>query len=530
MWRRYLTLIVLLAAGLFLSSISFAGPGSVQVNTVGDITLRMGAQVRIVPTSEIDRDFGVSSDLTFDQERKAAKAMPLNWFSTSTRTHFNETGGAVKDSFIRGENRLFFNFAHKEDWDVYMMLESDTVLDRRSADRTNFISGDQSQQFGIERLMAHLNLPWIHSRLKAGWDAQGVDIAYGGLVYGQDDPGIGIVGGAGGFKWEATFIKSDEDEAGYMGNPLLSTNFGRPSVLNPIGLPSQGKDQDRSFYYAKLGYDLAGTFIEGFYMWDRNRLRGRSVDNMFVALQGKGVYGIFKPVVEFAYNFGEEDATRAHPADSDINGWALFGDLTIDLSKIVDVKKFEVHVGGYYMKGDDDPGDGDYDAFTPAGALHRFTKSFGSEQSISFDTVPILGQPLYSIQPTGYGGYENPGLIMVGGGMKSGIGKWTFITNVMAMWFDRSAPVEAHYRGKITVPDSRVEINNFMGVEWNNEIRYHFFKAMALKGGLAFFFPGDGSKDITKALNAIGRGVSFAEGREADDISVRAAAELLWFF
>jgi len=499
----------LLTTFLF-ASIATAGPGKVEVQTVGDITIRMGAQVRIIPTAEIDRDFGLSDSLNHAQEVKAAKAMPYN-FGTSTRVHFNESGGAIKDSYIRGENRLFFNFAHGTDWDVYMALESDTVLDRRAVDRTDFIRGHQSQQFGIERLLATFKVPGMNARIKAGWDAQGVDIPFGGIVYGQDDPGIGIMGNAGGVKYEVTYIKSDEDEAGY---GLATTN--------PIGNPSSGKDEDRTFFYAKAGYKVGATYLEGFYMWDRNRLGGGKIDNNFIGFQGKGDYGMFKPTFEIAYSFGEDDRN-----DADISAFALFADLAIDLRSMVDMKKFEAHIGGYYIEGDDDPGDGDYDGFMPAGALHRFTPSFGTEQSFSFDVNPVFAQPLYSMQPVGYGGFENPGLIMLGGGLKFATGRWAYKGNVMAMWFDESDPVEAHYR-RLGVSD--VEIDDFMGIEWNNELSYKVYKSVTLKSGISFLFPGSGAKDITRALAAYGKGITFKEAKESDDIATRLALELLWFF
>ncbi len=493
------------------ASIATAGPGKVEVQTAGDITIRMGAQVRIIPTAEIDRDFGLSGQLNHAEEVKAAKKMPFN-FGPSTRTHFNESGGAIKDSHIRGENRLFFNFAHGSDWDVYMALESDTVLDRRAADRTDFIRGHQSQQFGIERLLATFKVPGMNARIKAGWDAQGVDIPFGGLVYGQDDPGIGIMGTASGVKYEVTYIKSDEDEAGY----------GLAPTVNPIGYPSTGKDEDRTFFYAKAGYNFSGTYLEAFYLLDKNNLRGGEIDNNFVGLQGRCSHGIFKPSFEIAYSFGEDDKN-----DADISAFALFADLAIDLHEMVGMKKFEAHIGGYYIEGDDDPGDGDYDGFMPAGALHRFTPSFGSEQSFSFDVNPVFGQPLYSMQPIGYGKFENPGLIMFGGGLKFATGRWAYKGNVMAMWFAENTPVETYY-SNLGVSD--VEIDDFMGIEWNNELSYKLYKSVTLKSGVSFLFPGAGGKDITRALTAYAKGISFKDADESDDIATRLALELLWFF
>ncbi len=542
--KGILALLVVLLTGVFAASQALAGPGTVEVQTVGDITIRMGAQIRLIPTSEVNRDFGVSKRLSSSDEETAAEAI---WAlgsgiggyagSKSTRAHLNEAGGAVKDGYIRGENRLFFNFAHGQDWDVYVALESDTVLDRKSADTTDFGYGHQSQQFGIERLLATFNMPWINSRFKAGWDARGVDIGWGGLVYGDDDPGFGIEGSAKGFKWALWYIKKDEDEAGYWDDNSIgvgtNTLYG-----NPISSPKTGVDVDRTFYYGKLGYSIAKTYVEGFLMLDRNYTEsggtGKDIDRYFIGIQGKGTYGIFKPALELVYLTGDMDF---YSVDKDIESWAMFADLTVDLHKMVGMKKFDVHVGGYYVKGDDDLTDNDLEGFAPAVGIARFSPYFGSEQSISFDGNQLMGQTLYSILPAYYGSVrgaginggaalDNPGFIMVGGGVKTGYGKWTYITNVMCMWFEQTDAVEAYWSSYVSNPD----IDNFMGVEWNNELRYKLYKSVTIKGGAAFFFPGSGAKDITKAMDAYVRGVTFDEGRSSDDVSMRFAAEFLWFF
>ncbi len=539
--NSYLALIVCLVAGIFAASQAIAGPGTVVVQTVGDITVRLGGQIRLIPTSEVNRDFGLSKGLTASQEETAAKAL---WAlgsgiggyagSKSTRAHLTEAGGAVKDGYIRGENRLFFNFSHGQDWDVYMALESDTVLDRKSVDRTDFGYGHQSQQFGIERLLATFNMPWIDSRFKAGWDARGVDIGWGGLVYGDDDPGFGIEGAASGFKWAMWYIKKDEDEAGYWdeGSKTIS---GVPLYGNPISSPQQSSNADRTFYYGKLGYNVARTtYLEGFLMLDRNDTKGQHLDRYFMGLQGKGTYGIFKPSAELVYCKGHKGSVNM-----DVRSWAMFADLAVDLHKAVGIKKFEAHFGGYYVSGDDNLNDDQLKGFAPAVGIARFSPSFGSEQSISFDGNQLLGQTLYSILPAYYGSVrgaginggaalDNPGFIMVGGGLKTGFNKWTYITNVMCMWFNETAPVVYYYENYGL---SNVRIDSYMGTEWNNELRYRLYDSVTIKGGAAFFFPGSGARNITKALDAIGRDeTDFNNGRESNDISMRFAAEFLWFF
>ena len=542
--KKILAVFVVAVTTLFTASFVMAGagpvgPGTVNVQTLGDISVRMGAQVRLVPTTEVSRDFGTSSQLDREQEQQAVKIMrKLGVLGSSLKDHLNEAGGALKDSYIRGENRLFFNFAHEQDWDVYFALESDTTLDRTAVDRTDFAYGLQSQQFGIERLNASFNLPWINSRFNGGWDVKGADVKFGGLIYGDDDPGLGITGCYQNFDWEAWYIKKDESEAGYAGVSPQKTG------INPIGPPTQQKSSDRTFYMGKLGYTLLqNTFVEGVFFYDQNYTQGNGVniDRFFGGLNYKGKYGIFHPMAEFAYVGGTMDNDRngANKVDYDISSYAFFGDLLADLHEMVGIKKFDVHVGGYWLRGDDDPNDNDLEGFTPAVGITRFTPRFGSEQSISHDGNPFFGQILYSMFPAYYGNVrggginggaalDNPGFSMVGGGINTAYGHWTYITHVMAMWFNKTEAVESYYANQGVT--GNVDIDNFMGVEWNNELRYQLFKSVTIKGGAAFLFPGSGAKDITKAVDAYGRGVDFEQGKDSNDVSMRFAAEFLWFF
>ena len=521
-------------AGICAASVAQAGPGKVEVQTLGDITLRMGAQVRLIPTSESSRDFGVSSELSSAQEAKAAASMrALGVGSDSTKVHLTEAGGAVKDNYIRGENRLFFNFSQDQNWDVYFALESDTTLDRTSADRTDFAFGRQSQQFGIERLEASFNVPWISSRITGGWDVKGADVKFGGLVYGDDDPHIGIEGCADNFTWGAYYTKKDESEAGYYADPS-------PLAINPIGSPTQKKDTDRTFYWGKLGYNMKeiNTFVEGFYFLDVNEIGGKEADRHFTGINVKGDYGIFKPMAEVVYNFGKYDSP-GNARDYNIQSWAMFADLAVDLKDMMGIKQFMPHFGGYYLQGDDDTSDYTLSGFAPAVGIQRFTPRYGSEQSISLDGNPIFGQILYSMFPAYYGtvrgggingaaALDNPGFSMIGGGLKAAVDNFKFNVHVMAMWFNETEPVETYYLGQGLT--GNVDVDEFMGVEWNNEVIYQVFKSVSIKGGAAFLFPGSGAKDITRALNAIGRGVNFEDGKESDDVSMRFAMELLWFF
>ncbi len=536
--RIFGALIVTLIFCLCLVGTAMAGPGTVEVTVPGDITLRMGAQVRFIPTSEIDRDFGLSDDLSGTEEKRAAAGLgpAIGVLADSPRVHLTEGAGAVKDSYVRNENRLFFNFAKAEDWDVYMMLESDFLWDRGGVDRTDFAWGRQSQQFGIERLNASFNLPWVSSRLRGGWDARGIDIGYGGFIYGDDDPGLGLVGGADSWKWEVWWIKKDENEAGYAGDVLGRTDHYVMSLINPIGPPVQDKDADRDFYYGKLGYDFGNRYLEGFYMLHRNRIGGVDIDHNIAGVQGHCTHGIIHPMFEVAHAFGDYDNGES----MDIDSWGAFADVEFDLSEKVGMKKFAPHVGAYYLQGDDDATDDNLEGWAEVVGISRFTPRYGSEQAIVHDGNALLGSIEYSMFPAYYGqvrgaginglaAFDNPGFTMFGGGIDAGWGRWSYNGNVMAMWFTEEKAVQSYYEDVLGL--TNVDIDDFMGVEWNNELSYKLYDAVTLKLGAAWLFPGSGAEDITQALDAYAREqASFDQGRSSDDISMRFAAELLWFF
>jgi hypothetical protein len=308
--------------------------------------------------------------------------------------------------------------------------------------------------------------------------------------------------------------------------------------------------------YGKLGCEIDSTYLEGFLIYNRNHFLGPKVDQYVAAFQGKGTYGIIKPMFEVAYAFGDFEspgrtvmadidgdgtAEELDTSDADIGAWGFFADVAFDLSENVGIKKFEPHIGGYYLQGDDDPYDDDLEGFAPVTGISRFSPRFGTEQAISHDGNPLLGQIEYSMFPAYYGttwyrgagitgtnDLDNPGFVMVGGGLQAAWDNWSYKGNVMAMWFNEEKAVEAYYREALGVSD--VKIDDYMGIEWNNELSYKLYKAVTLKAGVTFLFPGDGAEDITQALDAYAREVEFAQGNSSDDVSQRYAMEIVWFF
>ncbi len=542
---------------------AYAGPGTVELMTKGDISMRLGAQVRFIPTWENDRDFGLSNvnNDFFNGNADCLGFLGPSLFkkdstgrnkyrAISSRAHLTERGGSVKDDYIGTENRLFFNANRGDEWDFYMALEMDTVLSSTAVDRTDFVEGKQSQQFGIERLAVSAKIPSLYSRFWMGWDAKGVDIHTGGLVYGDDDPTIGLYGHKGKWKWDFGFIMKKEGEAGY---------FRGSSITNAIGEALKDFDADRWILRNNVAYKVFPNFtLEGFYVFEYNtyKVPGR-IFRHFVGLQGYGQFGIVKPVFEIAYDWGDADGyngsvksvydavhgtsyfVNSHN-DFDITAYALYGDVAFDLSKQVGLKQFEPHIGFYYVGGDSDPLDGKFSGFMAVTGIDRFSPRFGTEASIAFDGNPVLGQILYSMIPaqigmvgacggaiTGTGNLDNPGLVMLGGGLKAKPTSWiSYKGNVMFMWFQTVDGLNVALQSK----GQKANINRFIGLEWNNELAFKFYHNITVKAQGAVLFPGAGAKDITAALDAIDRNVYPSQGTRCNDKSIRLALDLIWFF
>ncbi|MBI3780922.1 MAG: hypothetical protein HY278_07700 [candidate division NC10 bacterium] len=181
-----------------LSSVAYAGPGSVVIKTEGDISATFGAQVRVIPTYEQDYDFGIKNKTDFGKTPSGGTFL----------SHLTEAG-VVNRSYIRSEDRLYFTFAKGDIWDVYMALEFDDVLSSRTADRVRDGQGTFGS-FGLERVSASIKLPWISSRFYAGWDIYGVDLDGALFIYGDDDPGFWLTAGVADVDWQFGYHKKDE--------------------------------------------------------------------------------------------------------------------------------------------------------------------------------------------------------------------------------------------------------------------------------------------------------------------------------
>ncbi|MBI2903624.1 MAG: hypothetical protein HYY12_08580 [Candidatus Methylomirabilis oxyfera] len=509
-----------------LSAVAYAGPGSVVIKTDGDITARFGAQVRMIPTYEKDWDFGIR-----DRTGNGAFSVHVNEAST------------VGQGYIRSEDRLYFNFAKGDIWDVYFALEFDDALSSRAVDRVRATQGDFAA-FGVERLNASVKLPWIFSRFNAGWDVYTVDLDGGSLVYTDDDPGFSIVGGVANIDWKLGYHKVIESNRRITANSIPAAT-----------ITNTGFDNDRDIYSARVNFTLfKDTKIGLIYALNDQKVRGnfpttdncvaptcQEVNAHFISPIFTASIAGFKIAAQYAHMFGDAEKMGVNNAsvtngNYDIDSNAFFGDIAYDMTPWFGFR-FIPHVGVLWTQGDDNPNDDKLEGYVGKN-FQRFIPSFGGENTILGDTNPVIGTILYSFLPdqrgnqngtlgvgglVGTGRGDNPGLLLVGGGITiDPIKNWSYRTNGYYMRYNEDLCVQnVNAAGQCGAGDVNKITDHGIGVAWDNEISWWLDKNMVVKGQFSFIFPtGDAIKQITQQLSGVA----------TDDTAIRLALELLWNF
>jgi hypothetical protein len=554
-----------------LSAPAFAGPGSVVIKTDGDITATFGAQVRVIPVYEQNWDFGIKEKTVF------GRTNPLGGIFLN---HLTEAG-VVCCGYIRSEDRLYFNFAKGDIWDVYMALEFDDVLSSRTGDRVRTTQGDFGS-FGLERLNASIKLPWIFSRFHAGWDIYAVDLDTVLFVYGDDDPGFWLKGGVANVDWQFGYHKKDEANRRITSADRIAAN----NIVNT------GYDNDRDIYSARVNYSPTKEIKIGLlYTYERLGIRfllGNATGDPCRVLAGPlSVIGNpcpevsshhigpilianlagFKLTGQYVHQFGEAGktgiprfgTTLGTPGadDYDIDAHAFLIDLAYDLTPWAGFRLIP-HLGVIYASGDDNPNDNKLGGYVGNVDGQRFTPIFGGENTILADFNIVVGTNLYSFIPNLRGNQhaglvtggllnngrgDSPGLLLVGGGLTvAPLPNVVYRTNAYYLRYDEkpcvnpavveipvlTAPLPCR-EGPLAPgsPDSGFVTSREIGVEWDNEVMVWLDKNMVVKGQFSFLFPGDAIRDITRITT---RTPASPGGQAVDETAIRLALEFLWNF
>ena len=553
--KRLALVVLSLMLVMGLSVVAYAGPGSVVIKTDGDITAKFGAQVRMIPTYEKNWDFGIK------------EKTGIGTFTV----HLNEAG-LPSQGYIRSEDRLYFNFAKGDIWDVYFALEWDDALSSRTADRSTQQQGDFGT-FGIERLNASIKLPWIYSRFNAGWDVYTVDLDAGSLVYTDDDPGFNLVGGVANIDWKFGYHKVVESNR----RIIFPSIAGTPSTITVNNEFNTGYDNDRSIWSARVNYTLfKDTKIGLIYALNDQKVRGnfptgdpcvapncQNVNANFISPIFVGSIAGFKIAAQYSHMWGSADKmgvfnAAAPTGDYTIDSNAAFLDVAYDMTPMFGFR-FIPHVGVLWSQGDSDPTDNKLGGYTGKN-FQRFTSSFGGENTIIADSNPVFGSFLYSFLPDlvgnqsgnlavggliGTGRGDNPGLLLVGGGITvDPIKNWSYRTNAYYLQYNENFVVAGSCVRAAGVAAAtpcagvtKAVTDSGFGVAWDNEVSWWLDKNMVIKGQFSFIFPTGGAvEQITEGLSNRKTVTSDAgafttiPGVATNDTAIRLALELLWNF
>ncbi len=537
-------LVTLLALALAAPPLVCAKEGSFLITTEDGDTFSFGAQLRMIPTSENDWDFGLGTTTVF---------APLGGVEVNFKRHVNESG-EVAQGYIRTEARLYFTGEDKDKkWSLYSALEFDSVVDQTEVDQ-------RGRDYGLERLHGSVVIPGLEQvRFHAGWDIYYMDAvdAGAGFIYGDDDPGFWLTGD----------FDSLEFQVGY--HKKLDSNFASRDQVEYIGDQAGVKsDNDRDLYDAMLTYHINDdNEVRFMALYDVMKTRtdttglfgpfgttdkGADVETYRLGVLYTGKLGIVEPEFEVAYQGGEAnnavDEFGADPKgheDFDIKAYALYGDVALNLTDVFGFKVMP-HLGFMYTSGDDDGDDNDLEGYTAVANAQRFTPRFGGEDTIIGDGNTLLGTILYGYIPELYGSMggspnsggvatggltngavggrgDNPGMTLYGGGIIIEPKEYiSYRTNFM--WIEWN---EDFYVNTTAPPaavggldlSTKVE-SGTAGQQWSNSLRVSLSKNVHIFGNATFFWPGDAIKDVTKDVY----------GEKADDVAQRYAVALIWRF
>ncbi len=420
-----------------------------------------------------------------------------------------DENGWMDDTSIRNEFRIGWKGTGKN-WDFIVILESDFTLNKANGDRGEDTYGPGSigmsgNSFGVEKLQFRYNFAdyGLPVGIETGWQTKWLDIKTGGLVYGDDHPYIGLYGKIGSASWEALYLTIQD-------------------TLDKIGPNFDGDRLDWRAYTLKVNFPIKSEgvdlIISPFYAFSENENHKAYVNYLGAEFYGK--IGMFTPRVELAYAVGTEDDVdlpNGTQDDLDVGAFAAFASLDVNFSK-----SLIPYIGGYYIQGDGDANDGDAEAFNPITNISRYTPTFGIENAFIYRLVPALGTHLYANDfgmlgdTAGYGGIsnhnklENPGMMMIGGGLKGTYNKWSYKTQIMYFWFEDTGALEDIAYGGST------DIDDNVGLEFDLNFTYKFSNHFSMGNTFALFDPGDGVQDI--------------RGDDYDETAIMDTVELKWAF
>ena len=305
---------------------------------------------------------------------------------------------------------------------LYAVFEIEALVDELVAD-VNYVN--------LEQVVASYALPNDYGKLHAGWGVHIVD-PEGTLVYGDEAPGVWLLGAKGPYSWNLGYIKRIDGNrgvpAGSVGNLLPGDRSFSPGSFNRT-------DVDTDIFWGRVGYNFGNVTVSPFLVINRRNTPqavtsvftcplvgggpdcGQSANGNPTVLDTTSDAGYFFPGVvltgsggNMTYTFeaagrlgkikdlpaGTFAVSGANPngrTSFDANAFAFFGELAFDMSKASPgLAGITPYISAQFNSGDDDAFDDNMGGFVSISDLNQIIrKDSFNLRSISSTGAMTLG-------------------------------------------------------------------------------------------------------------------------------------------
>lgn len=422
----------------------------------------------------------------------------------------NEAGWA-NGEHVRSELRLGVK-ASGQSWSAMMIAEADVINEKDTADRSFYGPSTKANwpnfgaEFGIERAeFSYTFAPAL--KVATGWNIRAVDIATGGMVFGDDHPFIELSG---------KVVPNVTYQLGYL--QIQNRSSAPAPVVREASLLN-----DWRAYFLKVPIGVGGggfkLNVSPFVVASDNEMR--FARTYYAGAEVTGQIGIVKPYVEVAYATGDFDlgrrggaqqgVTAPTPVAQDIRSLAGFAGVELALSKA-----FNPYAAVRYTQGDDNAGDDEANGFVGITDIGRFTGLLGMDGSILGEHLSSgaspYNSPLYGFSPeravggNGYGGIgnggsgNNPGQRLIAVGARGHLGdlvkNLSYKAQVFYILYDKTENLVNTASGAST-PEylGGASVDDMAGTVIAVQLKYDFTSEFAIDYIGSAFVPGDGLKD-----------------------------------
>jgi hypothetical protein len=409
-------------------------------------------------------------------------------------------GGFASGEHLRAELRLGAQ-ATGSNWKFKMILESDLIMEKDTADRSFYNAGtspagtgttpNAGAEFGIER--AEFLYGFNRAiELETGWELRAADIKTGGLVFGDDHPFLGFRGSpVQGTSYELLYIPiQNRDRAGVRDLPRLGDwRVYMLKVDQTVGPFNVSPFLVASDFVSRDVFNATTSTITSN---PQNDARA-----YYAGLELTGKLGRLKPSAEFAA------VTGKFRNDTRIKSFAGYAGAEYEL-----VKTFVPYAAVRYTRGDKDRNDRVAKGFVGITDIGRFTPLMGMDGNILSEHLSsgasIYNSPLYSYSPDRavggnlYGGIggassgNNPGQRLVAVGARGGLDpispKLSYKAQAFFIWYDETGNLA-------NVKTVNTPVDRYAGTTADLQLKYAFNKNFSVDYISSFFFPGAGIED-----------------------------------